>query len=335
MNNIMINIKQTKQNFGIEFQCKAGENLLYLAKDSFLLENGSCELFGANGEKIYRYEASILNIVGELTKAPRLPAGTGVIYDEQRQAKWAFTRHGVSKDQYYGMTYDNIEYSFYTYYAGKAAMILVYRGDVQIAQVIKSTITSEYLDQYCMYLSGEYESLQSILCFAVILYDKFEFGNQREAFIGGKTDVSFGWTVSGIGKKYYNPNFMKQNFPEVGDLEVELSAGNVANALKEGLNESVKGTFTVENLIKGFINPLAIGLAVFAIVLVGVILGLAISPIVGVGIAIVIAIFFAMFVFSCYLMCKPGKRVLGVLAMVLTYVFVFIVVGIIIICATW
>lgn len=259
--NIKIEIEQVKQNFGMEFHIKENNQLLYKGYDTFIENAPPVRLEDPSGKIIFKYfhnPADVISIDDYYV------GNYGIIKNEKGDKSGEFYQAGYDRNKYYCIEYNSQFFEIYLWSTGRSPHLSIFLNGNQIAQVEQENVITNNLNKYALYLLNDFKNYKDILCLAVIIYDKFEYGNHGEAFYGSKTDVSFNYSVEGIGKDKYFKEFMKLNFPDVEIIHEEASLKTIAKDLQKGWEISKRQNFT-KNKYKEFIK---ISLIPFIIVMI-------------------------------------------------------------------
>lgn len=261
MGNSVIQINQTKQNFSIEFECWTEDRLVLRGKDSFLNEYLSAELNTAQGERIMRYTANAQEMLKASMPLSQQSMNTGLLQDASGNPIGKFYQNGVSSKKYYVAEYKGTTLDIYTWSTGAGPHLLVYLRDVQIAQIEVAGLVLNDLNTYTLYLLEGYEEYASLLCFSVILYDKYEAGEHGNAFTGVKANSKVEISLTGIGRNKYNPDFLPSKFGVT--TAKRITPRDQVRDVKENTFGSVKLKQGLTSL------PVCIGLALVLVFLNG------------------------------------------------------------------
>lgn len=286
--NMRINITQTKQNFGIEYEIVENGYLLYKGYDNFWEKHLPIRMEDGSGKIIFKHSLG-------LAKPDNLKNGNGEIVGGIYWVNYHSAR-------YYCVVYNNELLEIYMWSTGRTPHLSVFLNCKQIAQIESENVVSNYLDKYVLYLLSEYRAYKEILCFFTMVYDKYVHGNHGEAFYGAKTEVSYGYSIKGIGMDKYFPDFMRKNFPDVEIIAEKVTVEN----LKEGWEISKKQTFTQKKFKKGlkFGIPLCLLVALFCSVAVSLVSNIFF----GIIVFIFVAIVESFFVFIMWFICKVAEK---------------------------
>lgn len=210
--NIITNINQIKQNFGIEYEIKENNILLYNGYDCFAQKNLPVKMEDSSGKIIFKYNQDI----DELLKAQIPESGhnerNGFIKNENNDVLGKIYHVGFGNNRYYCIDFYDDKLEIYMSSTGRNPHLSVFFNCNQIAQIEHENAVNNYLDKYSLYLLSGYEKYREILCFFTMIYDKYENGNHGKAFYGSKTNISFSYSLEGIGMDKYFKDFMKKIF---------------------------------------------------------------------------------------------------------------------------
>lgn len=269
--NIKIDIDQVKQNFGIIFECKKDNKLLFKGQDTFIEEHLPAKMEDANGNLIFSYHMNLVEFAKSQIPDGNHTSRDGFIESNEKIKIGRIYQEGTGKDRFYKIEYNNDIFEIFMWSTGEEPHLSVFLNKKQIAQIEHEHVVQNNLDKYHLYLLSEYQIYESILCFFAIIYDKYENGHHGQAFYGEKTETSFEYSLDGIGSDKYFKEFMQYNFPTENIVSKEITGETIKQDMKQGWKKAKEQTFTKEAyqhaLKVGLPFCLIISISIFVILL--------------------------------------------------------------------
>lgn len=286
--NIEIRIEQTKQNFGIEYQIKKDAKLLFVGYDSFIEKHLPARMEDPSGNVVFKYNQDLGELVKSQIPVSKQSDRNGFVLNDSNDQLGKIYQVGFGQNRYYCIDYNDETLEIFMWSTGRNPHLSVFLNCNQIAQIEQENVTDNYLNKYVLYLLHDYEKYEKILSFFTLIYDKYEYGNHGEAFYGSKTDVSFSYSIKGIGMDNYFADFMKMNFPNVEIINEKPTLENISQDLKEGWETAKRSVYTreaYERLKKKLLIPsLIFGVILAALVsILSIYLGLVVLVICSAG----------------------------------------------------
>ena len=301
-NNIIIDIEQTKQNFGIEYEVKEDNTLIFKGYDNFVEKHLPAKMEDSTGNLIFRYNQGIK----ELAKAQIPESGhnerKGFIKNQNNDILGKIYHVGFGQDRYYCIDFNSDKLEIYMWSTGRNPHLSVFLNYNQIAQIEHENMVNNYLDKYTLYLLSGYEKYKEVLCFFSMIYDKYENGNHGKSFYGGKTNVSFNYSLEGIGRDKYFEEFMKYNFPKVEIVNEELTMDAINTNLKDGFETNKKQNWTKEKY-KSFVK-ISLPICIIIILIPTILISIFVNLFLGIFIFIFLVAIETLFYWIIKKLCK-------------------------------
>ena len=253
---MFINIKQVKSNLKNEFEIhiKSGDgNMMCIASTPWLemdlpfnLENLRKLYFrDINGNIIYSSKYEYLeNTLEEIIPFKYIFTGEQKfcqmsIYDTRNNECGRFyTKVNGITDSKLCILYGNEEFIGYDYAKGSTRYISFYKGDFQVAQLVKTLSVIDNLDEYYLFILDEYDYLKAILSFCTIYIDYCNYRNSGE-ISKGKYELKREYTYS-KNNKYYNPKWISDNFGEEELLKINEKIEEQERKIKKQISKVFK-----------------------------------------------------------------------------------------------
>lgn len=220
---MIIEIKQIKNNFKIEFEIYENENLINLGKCSRVTSILTNQLLDIEGNLVYKTE---FDPIKEVTNSipfkwlwSKKKSDVNCIIDSsgKRIGKIEKVTERFFKS-YHSISYYNNVLKIYRISLGTSQYHMIYLNDVQIGMIVKKLYVKDNLDQYKLYLLDDYKEFSTVLSLYVLYYDNFYYGN-RDEIVAYKVEKTLYWSFSATDK-YFNPSWLNQNF-ELPEVEYE------------------------------------------------------------------------------------------------------------------
>lgn len=301
-NNIVINIDQTKQNFGIEYQITENKNLLFKGYDYFIEKHLPVKMEDGSGKLIFKYNQNIEELVKSQIPESGHNERNGTIKNENNDILGKIYHIGIGNNRYYCIDFNNEKLEIYMWSTGRSPHLSVFLNCNQIAQIEQENVVDNYLDKYTLYLLSDYEKYKEVLCFFTMIYNKYESGNHGKIFYGEKTKVSYNYSLEGIGIDKYFENFMKQNFPNVNIINEDLTMDNLKKDLKEGWEISKNKNWTKEKY-KSFVR-MSLPICIIIILIATIFVSILINVFFGIFIFVFLAVTEFLFYWIIKKICK-------------------------------
>lgn len=222
---MIIKVQQTKGNFKNEFEVRVNDEVKYLAgapwmkiKTPLRVEKArKCAITGTDEQVLFsthynfplNFKETIIPMKWIITGEQK--SSIYEIFDGEGEHCGVFYK--LTKgllDSEYVIEYGDYILKTYDVSVGKTRNIMIYKDDVQIAEMVKSMAVSDNLDSYYIYLLDEYAELEGILSFFAVFFDKRHYGNRGEA-VASKQEVGVRYTYS-KNNKYYDKKWIPEHF---------------------------------------------------------------------------------------------------------------------------
>lgn len=221
---MIIKVKQTKSIGKNEFEIRVNDEVKYLAGAPWLkiemplrLERArKCVLTDADERVLFTTHYNLpLNI-----KETIIPMKWVITGEQKSKIYEVFDGNGEQCGVFYKLTkglLDSeyvIEYGDYilkTYdiSAGKTRNVVIYKDDVQVAELVKPVNVADNLDTYYIYLLDEYAELEQILSFFAVFFDRKHYNNSGEAVKGEYVGVRYSYSKN---NKFYSKKWIPEHF---------------------------------------------------------------------------------------------------------------------------
>lgn len=212
---MIIDVKQVKNNFKIEFQIYENESLVSMGKCSRISSMLSNYLLDLEGNLIYETK---FDPIKEVTNSipfkwlwSKKKSDVNYIIDSSNKKIGRIERvtEGFLKCYYNVYYFDNI-FKIYTVSLGPSKYLMIFLDNIQIGMIVKNLSIKNNLDQYRLYLLDSYRQFSLILSLYMLYYDNFHFGN-RDEIVVYKEEKSWEWSFSRTDR-YFNPHWLNENF---------------------------------------------------------------------------------------------------------------------------
>ncbi|PRR82665.1 hypothetical protein [Clostridium vincentii] len=234
---MIITITQTKSNSAAEFTVSTNGKYTNWGQCPSIFKSFSCILCDENRELIYQTKYQFINnlknnipyiwIFSEVhTKICSIlnPNNESIGSFEHVRTGWLGT--------YDNINFKNFNIKAYSISKGTNKNMLLFLGDKQIGQIVKSLCVMDNLDKYYLYLLDEYSQLSQALSMFTLYYDNWNYGHQLE-YVKYKAVYQKEYTFSKYNK-LYNPAWLSSNFNEI-----EIDNSKVTNSIKKSAKKLV------------------------------------------------------------------------------------------------
>ncbi len=247
---MIIKVEQTKSNLKNRFEIKVNNELKYLAGTPWMNIDmplnidykRECIITKADESICYVTSYNVMENISN-TAIPMKWAFTGkqrdtIFYILDNKCNICGRFYKLTNgflDTKYVIEYENFALKGYDISVGKTRNILIYKDDMQIAEIVKPLNVSNNLDCYYLFLLDEYSKLETILSFFTVFFDYRNYSNSGEGVIS-KEEVSVRYTYD-KNNKFYDKNWISNHFnKEEVDLinnQILEDRKNTANSIKK------------------------------------------------------------------------------------------------------
>lgn len=247
---MIIKVEQTHSNFKSKFEIKVNDELRYLAGTPWMEISTpldidkirQCVLANLDNSICYITSYNAIENIAE-SAIPMKWVFTGEqksfifkITDEKNNicAKFYEVTNGFA-DRKYIIEYENEAFKVYDVSVGKTRNLLIFKDDVQIAEIVKPLSVSNNLDNYYVYLLDEYSKLEKIVSFFTIYFDYHNYSNSGQV-VAHKKEVVVKYSYD-KNTKFYDKNWLTNNFnkEDVGTINNQIMEDrkNTINYIKK------------------------------------------------------------------------------------------------------
>lgn len=256
---MIIKVQQTQANFKNGFEVRVNGEVKYLAGTPWMkikmplrLERArKCVLTGTDESVLFSTHYNLpLNI-----KETIIPMKWIITGEQKSKIYEVFDGEGEHCGVFYKLTkglLDSeyvIEYGDYilkTYdvLVGKTRNIVIYKDDVQIAEMVKSLSVSDNLDTYYIYLLDEYAELEKILSFFAVFFDRKHYNNSGEVAAFRKSvRVEYSFSKN---NKFYDKKWIPEHF---GGEEAFAELNKEREKIKKEFKKQAKITLLINGIL--------------------------------------------------------------------------------------
>lgn len=247
---MIIKVEQTKSNLKNKFEIKVNNELKYLAGSPWMDMSVPLDIDKVRPCIITKTDETICyitsyNIIENIknTVIPMKWVFTGEqksiiynIFDNENNICGKFYKltNGFLNTKYV-IEYGNYTLKSYDISVGKTRNILIYKDDLQIAEIIKPLSVSDNLDYYYIFLLDEYRNLETILSFFTIFFDYQIYSNSGQV-VAHKEEVQIMHTYD-KNNKFYDKNWISNHFSkedvELINSQILQDRKNTTNSIKK------------------------------------------------------------------------------------------------------
>lgn len=279
----------TEDQKGVYYSCEENGTAIFV---SDLKHNGTFHYTGREGAMLSLNSLHLFRAYTQEKILSFVPDASGnkysgMFYGNENVPCGNIGPIGTGSGRYYVANLYGIQYECYIWTVGTAPCMMFYRDGIQVAALVEDKISVNQMYSMTMHIIDD-ENL-GIMCMLGLLYHEFEnIRNMNSRF--HRQFIRNGWSISfcenvanyhfevrykGIGKAKYNPDFIRQFYPE-GYFPYDdspVTAGKVFKEMGTGMQQACGQAWTKNNLKKSLKNPVAIALFVGMPILCGIIGG--------------------------------------------------------------
>lgn len=150
--------------------------------------------------------------------------------------------------------YNNSQFICYDKSVGKTRHLMLYKDEVQIAEIVKPLYVIDNKDSYYIYLLDEFNQFMDIFSFFVIFFDYNQYSNSGQAMKTSTIKWSYTWDKN---NRFYNKHWIFQHFKKEDIDKINQEILDLRKESMKKIKNSAKFTLI-------FCGVLAIILAIVA-----------------------------------------------------------------------